>query len=64
MSDSQGTPLDRPLQAARRPKRGYWLGNPATRFAVTRAPNWDIRWPWSRPLGGWWVGRIIVWWSL
>lgn len=43
----------------------YLIGNPDSRFAITHARgirHW--RFPWQRPRGGWWVGPIIVWWSM
>ena len=43
----------------------YLLGNPGTRFAITHARgirHWRV--PWQRPRGGWWLGPIVVWWSL
>jgi len=43
--------------------RCYLVGSPATRFAVTKAKDSSWRFPWQRPLGGWRLGRLIVWWS-
>lgn len=43
--------------------RYYVVGNPGTRFAITKAPYWA--WPWQqRPRGGVVVGRLLFWWSL
>lgn len=41
----------------------YLVGNPGTRFAITKAPYWAWRFPWQPPRGGWIIGRLIVWWS-
>jgi len=45
-----------------RPHR-YIVGNYQTRLAVTLGKQWVWRLPWQRPRGGWWLGRVIVWWS-
>jgi hypothetical protein len=45
-------------------EKTYLLGSPTSRFAVTRTSMARWRLPWQRPRGGWWMGRMIVWWSL
>jgi hypothetical protein len=42
----------------------YLVGNPSTRFAITKSQEWRWTLPWRKPNGGWWLGRIVVWWSL
>lgn len=43
--------------------RYYLIGNPSTRFAITKLKTWTWRFPWQRPLGGWALGPIMLWWS-
>jgi len=43
--------------------RYYLVGNPGTRFAITKNEGWGFRLPWHHPRGGWRIGRWIVWWS-
>lgn len=66
MTPASNTPI-KPKEWKLHPEKFtyYILGNPESRFAITRVR--DIReWrlPWQRPRGGWCVGSIIVWWSL
>jgi hypothetical protein len=46
----------------------YIIGNPNTRFAVTKRPDFQdaptgASLPWRWPKGGWRLGPVIVWWS-
>lgn len=41
----------------------YVLGHSGSRFSVMYGARQRWLWPWKRPLGGWWIGRLIIWWS-